>query len=247
MKRLLVIGAGTAGTMVVNRLRRTLDTDEWKITIVDPVETHYYQPGFLFIPFGMYSKNDVVKPRRDFIPAGVDIVKARADVIEPDKNRVKLDRRDHTQLRRARHRHGHRYPPRGDPGPRRARVAPVDVRLLQPRRRARARETSADVAGRTAGSECRGESHKVPRRASRVHHAGRLVLSRARDPRPGGTHLRDPSTGCLHQAHRLQVSGRHPGGQGHQGRARVPGRARRPRCEEDWCTTTRPSSSTTCW
>ena len=90
MKRLLVIGAGTAGTMVVNRLRRTLDTDEWKITIVDPVETHYYQPGFLFIPFGMYSKNDVVKPRRDFVPAGVDIVKARADVIEPDKNRVKL-------------------------------------------------------------------------------------------------------------------------------------------------------------
>jgi sulfide:quinone oxidoreductase len=90
MKRLLVVGAGTAGTMVVNRLRRTLDTDEWKITIVDPVETHYYQPGFLFIPFGMYSKSDVIKPRRDFIPAGVDIVKAKADVIEPDKNRVKL-------------------------------------------------------------------------------------------------------------------------------------------------------------
>jgi sulfide:quinone oxidoreductase len=90
MKRLLVIGAGTAGTMVVNRLRWTLDTDEWKITIVDPMETHYYQPGFLFIPFGMYSKNDVIKPKRDFIPAGVDVIKAAADVIEPDQNRVKL-------------------------------------------------------------------------------------------------------------------------------------------------------------
>jgi sulfide:quinone oxidoreductase len=90
MKRLLVIGAGTAGTMVVNRLRQILDVDEWKITIVDPVETHYYQPGFLFIPFGMYSKNDVMKPKRDFIPAGVEMIKAAADVIEPDQNRVKL-------------------------------------------------------------------------------------------------------------------------------------------------------------
>lgn len=91
MKQLLVIGAGTAGTMVVNRLRRLLDVDEWKITIVDPNETHYYQPGFLFIPFGMYSKNDVVKPKRDFIPSGVEMIKAEVDVIEPDHNRVKLD------------------------------------------------------------------------------------------------------------------------------------------------------------
>jgi sulfide:quinone oxidoreductase len=90
MKRLLIIGAGTAGTMVANRLHRMLDTDEWKLTIVDPVETHYYQPGFLFIPFGMYSKNDVTKPKRDFIPVGVEIIKAAAEVVEPEQNRVKL-------------------------------------------------------------------------------------------------------------------------------------------------------------
>ena len=90
MKKLLVLGAGTAGTMVVNRLCRLLDCDEWQMTIVDPHETHYYQPGFLFIPFGMYGKADVVKPERDFIPAGVEVIKAEADVIEPDQNRVKL-------------------------------------------------------------------------------------------------------------------------------------------------------------
>jgi sulfide:quinone oxidoreductase len=90
MKKLLVLGAGTAGTMVVNRLCRLLDGDEWQMTIVDPHETHYYQPGFLFIPFGMYGKADVVKPKRDFIPAGVEVIKAEADVIEPDQNRVKL-------------------------------------------------------------------------------------------------------------------------------------------------------------
>ena len=90
MKKLLVLGAGTAGTMVVNRLSRLLDRDEWQITIVDQHETHYYQPGFLFIPFGMYSKNDVVKPKRDFIPAGVEFIMSPIDVIEPEHNRVKL-------------------------------------------------------------------------------------------------------------------------------------------------------------
>jgi len=53
MKTLLILGAGTAGTMVAARLRRVLDADEWNITIVDQHEAHYYQPGFLFIPFGM--------------------------------------------------------------------------------------------------------------------------------------------------------------------------------------------------
>jgi sulfide:quinone oxidoreductase len=90
MKKLLVLGAGTAGTMVVNRLCRLLDCDEWQMTIVDPHETHYYQPGFLFLPFGMYGKADVMKPKRDFLPAGVEVIKAEADIIEPDQNRVKL-------------------------------------------------------------------------------------------------------------------------------------------------------------
>ncbi|MBM3130848.1 MAG: NAD(P)/FAD-dependent oxidoreductase [Chloroflexi bacterium] len=90
MKKLLILGAGTAGTMVANRMARLLDQTEWQITIVDQHETHYYQPGLLFIPFGMYSKNDVVKPKRDFIPAGVEFIMSPVDVIEPEHNRVKL-------------------------------------------------------------------------------------------------------------------------------------------------------------
>jgi len=90
MKKLLVLGAGTAGTMVVNRLNRLLDQDEWKITIVDQHETHYYQPGFLFIPFGMYSKNDVIKPKRDFIPHNVEMIVSEIELIEPEHNRVQI-------------------------------------------------------------------------------------------------------------------------------------------------------------
>ena len=90
MKSLLILGAGTAGTMVANRMSHMLDLDDWRITIVDQHEYHYYQPGFLFIPFGMYSKSDVVKPKRDFIPAGVELVMSAIEVIEPNHNRVKL-------------------------------------------------------------------------------------------------------------------------------------------------------------
>ena len=90
MKKLLVLGAGTAGTMVVNKLSHLLDRDEWKITIVDQDETHYYQPGFLFIPFGIYGRNDVIKPKRDFIPPGVEMIVSEIEMIEPEHNRVRI-------------------------------------------------------------------------------------------------------------------------------------------------------------
>src|ERR1022692_1257644 len=68
MQRLLVLGGGTAGTMVVNKLRRKLDPADWQITIVDQDDKHLYQPGFLFIPFGVYEPADVVRSRHRFIP-----------------------------------------------------------------------------------------------------------------------------------------------------------------------------------
>lgn len=90
MKKLLILGAGTAGTMVANKLSHVLSRDEWKITIVDQEETHYYQPGFLFIPFGIYGENDVIKPKRDYIPAGVEMIVSEIELIEPDENRVRI-------------------------------------------------------------------------------------------------------------------------------------------------------------
>jgi sulfide:quinone oxidoreductase len=88
MKKLLILGAGTAGTMVANKLSHTLSRDEWTITVVDQNETHYYQPGFLFIPFGIYGENDVIKSKRDFIPPGVEMIVSEIELVEPEKNRV---------------------------------------------------------------------------------------------------------------------------------------------------------------
>lgn len=91
MKRLLILGAGTGGTIMANKMRKVLERDEWDITIVDQHKTHYYQPGFLFIPFGMYKKNDVIKAKSDFLPVGTNVIYSKIDKIEHEKNSVLLD------------------------------------------------------------------------------------------------------------------------------------------------------------
>lgn len=90
MKHLLILGGGTAGTMMANKLAPVLNVREWQVTIVDNTEEHYYQPGFLFVPFGGYRLQDIVKPRRQYLPAGVKLVVSSIDHIEADKNKVVL-------------------------------------------------------------------------------------------------------------------------------------------------------------
>ena len=85
-KRLLVLGAGTAGTMVVNKLRRRLDACEWDITVVDRDDVHPYQPGYLFLPFGTYSPDQITRPRHTLLPDDVDFLVGDVDLIDaPDK------------------------------------------------------------------------------------------------------------------------------------------------------------------
>lgn len=91
MKTFLILGAGTGGTMMANKMAEALDPQEWRIMIVDKDENHYYQPGFLFIPFGIYSPADVVRPKRNFLPPTVEVVFDEIELIEPEKNRVKLN------------------------------------------------------------------------------------------------------------------------------------------------------------
>ncbi|MBS3776693.1 MAG: FAD/NAD(P)-binding oxidoreductase [Bacteroidales bacterium] len=91
MKKIVILGAGTGGTIMANKLRKALDRNEWDITVVDKDKTHYYQPGFLFIPFGIYERNDVIKPKTDFLPPGVNVIYQPIDKIEPKENKVLLE------------------------------------------------------------------------------------------------------------------------------------------------------------
>ncbi len=91
MKNLVILGAGTAGTMMLNKMYKELDKEEWEITIVDQFKTHYYQPGFLFIPFGIYKKEDVIKPKHNFFPPGTRVIFSAIDRVIGEENRVVLE------------------------------------------------------------------------------------------------------------------------------------------------------------
>lgn len=90
MRRLLVLGAGTAGTMVVNKLRPLLPTQEWDITVVEPSPFHVYQPGLLFVPFGRYKPKDLQKPTRPLLAAGVRLITEEVQRVNVEGNTVEL-------------------------------------------------------------------------------------------------------------------------------------------------------------
>lgn len=94
MKRIVILGAGTAGTMMANHLRRELKTSEWEINIIDESEEHYYQPGYLFLPFDIYEPDDIVKTIGEFIPKGVRLLTERIEKIVATENFVQLENGD---------------------------------------------------------------------------------------------------------------------------------------------------------
>lgn len=89
-RELLVLGAGTAGTMVVNRLRRRLDPAAWRIRVVDRDDAHLYQPGLLRLAFGEAEPEDLVRSRRAQIGRGVEVVTGEVDLIQPEAHEVVL-------------------------------------------------------------------------------------------------------------------------------------------------------------
>jgi sulfide:quinone oxidoreductase len=88
-RQILVFGGGTGGTLVANRLRRALpDTDA--ITVVDQDDRHIYQPGLLFVPFGLTHAEGIVRPRGRQIHKGIDYLCTAIDRVELTSDRVVL-------------------------------------------------------------------------------------------------------------------------------------------------------------
>ncbi len=68
MKQLLILGGGTAGTLLAHKTTRTLAPAEWRVTVVDRDDRHLYQPGLLFIPFGMDRAEEDFRSRKAQMP-----------------------------------------------------------------------------------------------------------------------------------------------------------------------------------
>jgi sulfide:quinone oxidoreductase len=94
MKRILILGGGTAGTVMANRLARVYRGDiaarRIAITVVDHDDQHVYQPGLLFVPFGIYQPEEIVRPRSGQLAEGVTYVSAAIDRVNVDRDAVLL-------------------------------------------------------------------------------------------------------------------------------------------------------------
>ena len=94
MRHLVILGAGTAGTVMANRLarrfRREVANGTTRITVVDQEPVHLYQPGLLFLPFGDYSADQIVRPRRKQLARGVNYIESAIERLDPAKDTVTL-------------------------------------------------------------------------------------------------------------------------------------------------------------
>ncbi len=86
----MIVGAGTGGTLTANRLRREHGEDV-SITVIDEPGDHVYQPGLLFLPFGLTEPADIVRPRSRQLHDGIEFRPGAVDRVEVSTGMVHLE------------------------------------------------------------------------------------------------------------------------------------------------------------
>ena len=89
-KKIVILGGGTGGTLIANRLRRLLNRSAAEITVIDSDDEHLYQPGLLFVPFGKAEPDRLTRPRHRQFRPGVTFLQAAVDHVDLDRNEVLL-------------------------------------------------------------------------------------------------------------------------------------------------------------
>jgi sulfide:quinone oxidoreductase len=87
--RIVILGGGTGGTLTANRLRKELGSDA-VITVIDDNDRHIYQPGLLFVPFGLAEPEDIVRPRSKQLHKGIGYHQSAIDHVDIDADQVHL-------------------------------------------------------------------------------------------------------------------------------------------------------------
>jgi sulfide:quinone oxidoreductase len=88
--RIVVLGGGTGGTLAANRLRARFGPAEADITVVDQDDLHVYQPGLLFVPFGLAFEDEIVRLRAKQLHDGIDYVCTPIDRVDIERDVVTL-------------------------------------------------------------------------------------------------------------------------------------------------------------
>ena len=90
-KQIVILGGGTGGTMTANRLRRRYEPDEAEIHVVDRDDKHVYQPGLLFVPFGLAQMEEIVRPRRRQLRNGIVFHEHEVESVAIERDEVVLE------------------------------------------------------------------------------------------------------------------------------------------------------------
>ncbi len=94
MKRIVILGGGTGGSIMMNKLahglRDRIKSGEVEIVVVNPSERHYYQPAFLLIPVNVMDEREAYAPFSSLVPEGVRWIRDRAARIDLDDRAVEL-------------------------------------------------------------------------------------------------------------------------------------------------------------
>ncbi len=87
--KIIIIGAGAAGTSLANRLVRRLDGAQ--ITIIDPRPNHLYQPGLTLVAAGLKPADYVVSNNADWLPDGVSVVAEKVVAVDAESKTVSTE------------------------------------------------------------------------------------------------------------------------------------------------------------
>ena len=90
MKRILILGGGTAGTIVANLLGKRLKAGEAELTLVSANDRHYFQPGWLYVPFERQETRKLRRPMRRLLHQRVVFLPHEAEELDTQESRVRL-------------------------------------------------------------------------------------------------------------------------------------------------------------
>ena len=84
--KIVIVGGGAAGIAMAARLKKWLSNPD--ITLIDPSDRQFYQPGFTLIASGVYEPNEVWKKQEDCIPSGIKWIKDSVVSVDPVWNQI---------------------------------------------------------------------------------------------------------------------------------------------------------------
>jgi sulfide:quinone oxidoreductase len=86
----LIIGGGTAGITVASSLKKRQGPRKLSIAVVEPRDTHYYQPAFTLVGAGVYALDKTRRGEAQLMPAGVEWIRDKATSFDPENNLITL-------------------------------------------------------------------------------------------------------------------------------------------------------------